>query len=69
MVNDNIMKMVKLRVTGANAFDWIATKYNHERNYKDCCVAAFSESCFVGTNSPLGECAYTVELVAEVQGT
>ena len=55
------MKMIKLRVTGANTFDWIATKYNHEGNYKDCCVAAFSESCFVGTNSPLGECAYTVE--------
>ena len=69
VVNDNIMKMVKLRITGANTFDWIATKYNRKGNYNNCCVTAFSKSCFVGSDSPDGECAYTVELKAEVQGT
>ena len=69
VVNGNFMKMVKLHVTGANTFEWIATKYNRNGDYQDCCVDAFSESCFVGIDSPLGECAYTVELVAEAQGT
>ena len=56
--------MVKLQVTGVNSFNWIATKYNS--SYDTSCVSAFSEACFVGTDS--NEAHYTVELVASYQG-
>ena len=46
----NYLKMVKLRVTGANTYDWISTKYRRDGSYDEACVTSFSESCFVGPN-------------------
>ena len=60
------LKMVKLKVTGSKTFEWIATKHNRDGNYDESCLAEFSESCFVGTDS--NEDQYKVELVASDQG-
>ena len=60
------LRMVKLKVTGSNSFKWIATKHNRVGNYDESCLTAFSESCFVGTDS--NEDQYKVQLVASDQG-
>ena len=66
-VNDGgYLKMVKLRVTGSNSFDWIATKYTPGGSYGISCLTSFQESCFVGTAAH--ERFYTVNLVATNQG-
>ena len=59
--------MVRLKVTGANTFVWIATKYIHEDNYNTTCIKIFRMSCFTGT-SALDKDLFTVELVAEFIG-
>ena len=58
--------MVKLQVTGANSYNWIATKYNPNGQYDASCVTAFSERCFEGTDAD--ETTYLLELVASNQG-
>ena len=62
-VRNNQLKMVKLRVTGANSYEWIATKYAETSQYHASCLESFSESCFAGNTN--GENSYIVKLVAE----
>ena len=68
ILNGNFMKMVKLRVTGATDYDWIATKFYRigDGNFTGACEIAFSESCFVGNDGT--ECLYTVQVSAKVKG-
>ena len=68
VVDGNFMKMVKLRVTAPNSYDWIATKFIRIGTYNSSCETEFSESCFTGIDGRDGECQYTVDLVAEVDG-
>ena len=68
VVDGNFMKMVKLRVTAPNSYDWIATKFIRIGTYNSSCETEFSESCFAGIDGRDGECHYTVDLVAEVDG-
>ena len=56
--------MVKLKVTGPNSHDWMASKWTNL--YDESCPTAFSESCFTGSGG--GESQYTVELVASNEG-
>ena len=57
------LKMVKLRVTGANTYKWISTKYRRDGTYDASCLTSFSESCYRGTNE--NENFYQVLLVAK----
>ena len=68
VLNGNFMKMVKLRVTGATTYDWIATKFYRigDGSFTGACEMAFSESCFVGNDGT--ECMYTVQVFAKVKG-
>ena len=52
------LKMVKLKVTGANSFNWISSKYKRGSS----CETSFSEACFTGTD--VQEDKYQVQLVA-----
>ena len=67
-LNGAFMKMVKLRVTSTNSYDWIATKFIRIGTYNSSCETEFSESCFAGIDGRDGECQYTVDLVAETDG-
>ena len=53
------LKMVKLKVTGTNTFDWISSKQKQAGS----CGTSFSESCFDGND--VDEDKYQVNLVAE----
>ena len=53
------LKMVKLKVTGTNTFDWISSKHKQAGS----CGTSFSESCFNGND--VDEDKYQVQLVAE----
>ena len=66
VLNGNFMKMVKLKITGATSYDWIATKFLRIGNFTSSCEADFSESCFIGNDGT--ECMYTVQLAAKVKG-
>ena len=46
------LKMVKLRLTGANTFDWIRSKYQQDGSYNESCLTSFIESCFEGIDVP-----------------
>ena len=61
-VDGAYLKMVKLRVTGPNTFNWISAKYSWDGSYPKSCLSSFSESCFVGTNTNAQN--YQVQLVA-----
>jgi len=61
-VDGAFLKMVKLRVTGPNTFNWIIAKYRPVGSYPESCLSSFSESCFVGTNTNAKN--YQVQLVA-----
>ena len=52
--------MVKLRVTGANSFNWMGSKYQ----VGGSCETSFSEACFNGTD--VQEDKYQVQLVAQL---
>ena len=67
-LNGAFMKMVKLRITSSNTYDWIASKFIRNGTYNSSCETEFSESCFAGIDGRDGECQYTVDLVAEVDG-
>lgn len=58
--------MVRLNITGANTFDWIATKYIRDGSYNNNCTKNFEMSCFVGTSATKDQ--YTVKLVAIFTG-
>ena len=62
--DDTYLKMVKLRVTGANSYDWISTKSLSDGSYPDSCLTSFTESCFKGDDG--SENFYEVKLVAEL---
>ena len=64
VVDGIYLKMVKLRVTGPNSYDWINTKYDDD--YNKLCVTSFSESCFVGWNA--SESRFLILLEAEPKG-
>ena len=66
VLDGGYLKMVKLKVTGPNSYDWMATKYTNL--YDESCPTAFSESCFTGYDAFNGETYYTVELVASNEG-
>ena len=53
------LKMVKLKVTGTNTFDWISSKQKQAGS----CGTSFSEACFDGND--VDEDKYQVHLVAE----
>ena len=53
------LKMVKLKVTGTNTFNWISSKQKQAGS----CLTSFSESCFDGND--VDEDKYQVQLVAE----
>ena len=55
------LKMVKLRVTGANTFVWIGSKVT--KNFDSSCLTNFVESCFAGGDRT--ENTYEVQLVAK----
>ena len=57
--NGGYLKMVKLKVTGPDTYDWIGSKHRPA----DSCANSFLESCFDGTDVP--EDKYEVQLVAE----
>ena len=57
------LKMVHLKVTGTNSYEWISTKYELNGNYPESCLTSFSQSCFVGTKG--AEDSYLIDLVAE----
>ena len=59
--NGHHLKMVHLKVTGTNSYEWISTKYRE--NYPESCLTSFSQSCFVGTEGT--ENSYLIDLVAE----
>ena len=59
----NFLKMVKLRVTGANTYDWISSKSVSDGSYDKSCLTSFGESCFDGNDVP--ESKYQVQLVAK----
>ena len=62
-VHDDVyLKMVKLRVTGANSFVWIHARYAPDGSYDESCLNSFVESCFDGNDVP--ETKYQVQLVA-----
>ena len=63
VMDGTFLKMVHLRVTGENTFDWISTKYTH--SYDATCLTSFSESCFTGTT--VSESFYQVQLSAKKQ--
>ena len=44
------LKMVKLRLTGENTFDWIGSKY--QSLFNESCLTSFTESCFEGIDVP-----------------
>ena len=46
------MKMVKLRLTGENTFDWIQSKFQQDGSYNESCLTSFIESCFEGIDVP-----------------
>ena len=55
VVDGGYLKMVKLKVTGENSYDWMETKYNKVGAYdKSKCVDSFSEECFVQYGLDLG---------------
>ena len=60
----NYLKMVKLRVTGSNSYEWIDTKYEMNGKYDASCLISFSESCFVGTS--VDRDFYRINLVTEL---
>ena len=64
-VSENILKMVKIRVTGETTFDWMEAKFVYD--YPSNCKAqeTFTEECFVGTS--VKEPNYSVKLVAKPQ--
>ena len=64
VLDGRYLKMVKLKVTGPNSYDWMASKWTNL--YDESCPTAFSESCFTGSGG--GESQYTVELVASNEG-
>ena len=49
-VGSNIMKMVKIRVTGETTFDWLEAKYHQDYPYECGKQSTFSENCFTGTS-------------------
>ena len=53
------LKMIKIRITGPNTFDWIMSYYSTAWG----CLDNFTESCFDGTSTTAGN--YVVQLVAE----
>ena len=61
IMNERFLKMVHLKVTGANSYEEIETKFIEPRKYPDSCLTAFSKSCFVGI-SLKGN--YEIDLVA-----
>ena len=58
------LRMVKLKVTGPNSYDWMAAKWTNL--YDESCPTAFSESCFTGNDAR--EAQYKVKLVASNEG-
>ena len=62
-VKNKQLKMVKLRVTGANTFDYITTKWAETSQYDASCLTSFTESCFVGNVAK--KHGYEIKLVAE----
>ena len=56
------LKMVHLKVTGTNSYEWISTKYELVNKIQSC-LTSFSQSCFVGTKGT--EDSYLIDLVAE----
>ena len=55
VVDGGYLKMVKLKVTGENSYDWMETKYNKDGEYdKSKCADSFSEECFVQYGLNLG---------------
>ena len=60
---DGHLKMVKIRITGPNTYDWIESYYSSEYG----CLDNFTESCFAGTSTKCSGKCYVVKLVAEKQ--
>ena len=46
VVNGGYLKMVKIKVTGKDSYEWIEAMYN-DINYNPSCETAFTESCYV----------------------
>ena len=61
--NGGHLKMVHLKVTGKDSYEWILTKYQPNGNYPESCLTSFSQSCFMGTKG--GKDNYLIDLVAE----
>ena len=69
-IEEQILKMVKIRITGETTFDWLEAKY--KTDYPEQCEkqSTFNEGCFQGRN--VGQDKYDVNLVAttiESKGT
>ena len=63
-VENRNLKMVKIRVTGKDTFDWLEARY--KKGYSEECgkQSTFNENCFQGTS--IGQDKYDVDLVATV---
>ena len=58
-----MMKMVKIRITGARSSTWLSSIYAADGSYDASCLTSFTYSCYKGTNNPY-EINYEVMLVA-----
>ena len=58
------LKMVKIRVTGKNTFEWLEARYN--KGYSEKCEkqSTFNENCFEGPS--VEQDKYDVDLIATV---
>ena len=61
VLEGKFLKMIRLRITDANTFDWIKTKVTN--NFDNSCLTEFTESCFAGTDRT--EDIYGLKLATE----
>ena len=63
-IEEQMLKMVKIRVTGETTFNWLEARYKEE--YPEECgkQSTFNEGCFQGLT--VGQDKYDVDLVATI---
>ena len=63
-IEEQMLKMVKIRVTGKTTFNWLDARY--KQNYSEECgkQSTFNEGCFQGPS--VGQDKYDVDLIATV---
>ena len=68
LVEENRLKMVRIRVTGETTFDWIDAKYKDGPSANCKVEETFNEECYIG-QAVLYQNHYDVELSAIIKGS